>query len=179
MKRVLITCIVLICIILTAGAQNICGIWKATESDQGATYYKFLPNNKAELLFVVPQSYADGMTGKIIVTYPGHYLIEGGKSLTVAFDKSQSSFDFKIVYTNNDIKARMQTAEGKEAVRKIKDMIYEGKDQIMQMANMVIPASYLYQIIYLNQHYMSVINAAIGTSQRYDMEYMGDTDTSI
>lgn len=179
MKRLLLACIVLMSITLTAGAQNICGVWKASELNNGTTYYKFFPNNKAELYFVISPSFADGIDGKIIITFPGNYLVEGGKSLTVAFDKSQGTFDFKIVYTDNDIKAFLETTQGKETIRQINESIYANKNQVMQMVRMAVPASYLYQIVYLNQCYMSVVNAAVGVSQRYDMKYLSDVDTPI
>jgi hypothetical protein len=179
MKKFIIICLTTLCTITAVHAQNICGTWAAETTQEGTCYYKFYPNGRADLVFKVRQTVTDGIDACIFITMPGHYLIEGGKSLTVAFQKDKSTFSANLVYGNDEIKAKFETPEGQVVEKQLKDALYGSQDQIMGMVKLAVPASYLYQIIYMNQRYISVVNAAVGLKQRYDLERVGDTDAAL
>ena len=69
-----------------------------------------------------------------------------------------------------------ETPEGKTMENEIKKNMYGMQNQVMNLVKLAVPASYLCQIIYMGHRYISVVDAAVGLRQRYNLERVGDVD---
>lgn len=158
MKRTIITTVCLLFLTLTAASQDLVGIWTTgeqydeKEKSIQAIYYVFGDNGQATAIWT--NRYADdnpllSRIGdlRIYTEMQGHYYVEGGKGLTVNFDRSTAKV------SNNYIPKEGLDAQTVSTMKARLDQVFaQQKDMIVAL----MPLSLLAQIVYFNGNCMSL-----------------------
>ncbi len=160
MKKTIITIVCLLSFTLTAVAQDIVGIWttgenyNAGEKSLVSFYYTF--SNSGHATLFMSNRYANdnpllASVGdvRIYAELQGRYFIEGGKGLTINFDRSTAKVSVDYIP-----KAGMDAQTVSNNKAKLNERIMQMKDMIVA----VMPLSLLTQITYFNGNCMTLHN---------------------